>query len=43
MMESLLYPCMTATRMKLSLDGMWKFTFDRDKSGEEKNFEKGLP
>ena len=42
-MESLLYPCMTATRMKLSLDGMWKFTFDREKSGEEKSFEKGLP
>ncbi len=43
MMESLLYPCITATRMKLSLDGMWKFVFDPDKSGEEKVFDKGLP
>ncbi|WP_036611253.1 glycoside hydrolase family 2 TIM barrel-domain containing protein [Oribacterium sp. P6A1] len=42
MMESLLYPCMTATRMKLSLDGMWKFSFDREKTGEEKQWEKGL-
>ena len=42
MMESLLYPCMTATRMKLSLDGMWKFSFDREKAGEEKQWEKGL-
>lgn len=42
MMESLLYPCVTATRMKLSLDGMWKFSFDRDKKGEEKHWEKGL-
>lgn len=42
MMESLLYPCMTATRMKLSLDGMWRFSFDREKTGEDKQWEKGL-
>ncbi|SFG38158.1 glycoside hydrolase family 2 TIM barrel-domain containing protein [Oribacterium sp. WCC10] len=42
MMESLLYPCMTVTRMKLSLDGMWKFSFDREKTGEENHWEKGL-
>ncbi|WP_022758881.1 beta-glucuronidase [Butyrivibrio fibrisolvens] len=42
MIGSLLYPRMTSTRMKFSLDGMWKFTFDRDKTGYDKGFEKGL-
>ncbi len=42
MTGSLLYPRMTSTRMKLSLDGMWKFKFDRNKEGEANNWEKGI-
>ena len=41
-MESLLYPRITATRMKISLDGMWKFSFDKYKIGEQNNWTCGL-
>ncbi len=42
MIGSLLYPQMTATRMKLSLDGMWKFSLDKEKQGAEAGWANGL-
>ncbi|OON85693.1 beta-glucuronidase [Oribacterium sp. C9] len=42
MTGSLLYPRVTSSRMKLSLDGMWKFKFDEAKAGLSEGWEKGL-
>ena len=42
MIGSLLYPKMTSTRMRLSLDGMWKFTLDKEKKGEAAGFADGF-
>lgn len=42
MFESVLYPITNSTRMKISLDGMWKFSFDKDKRGEKDNWIAGL-
>ena len=43
MTESLLYPQMSQTRMKISLDGMWKFSMDQSKKGENEGWTSGLP
>lgn len=42
MTESLLYPQMSQTRMKISLDGMWKFSMDQSKKGENEGWKSGL-
>lgn len=39
-----LYPCSNAYRSKVSLDGLWKFSFDPDSAGKEEEwFKKGVP
>ena len=40
---SMLYPKNTATRRAVSLDGMWKFKFDKEEQGEREGWTKGLP
>lgn len=42
MSESLLYPKNTETRRKLSLDGLWKFKFDKENAGDKENWKDGL-
>ena len=41
--HSLLYPLNTSTRSAMRLDGMWKFQIDWDGSGDEGDWEKGVP
>lgn len=43
MEHSLLYPLNTSTRSAMRLDGMWKFQIDWDGSGDEGDWEKGVP
>lgn len=43
MANELFYPKNTLTRQAVSLDGMWKFQFDPENMGLEKNWTKGLP
>ena len=42
MYDSVLYPITNSARMKVSLDGLWKFSFDKDKKGIENNWMTGL-
>ncbi|MBP5324305.1 MAG: beta-glucuronidase [Pseudobutyrivibrio sp.] len=42
MIKSLLYPKMTSTRLCISLDGVWKFKFDENKTGESNGWASGL-
>lgn len=41
--KSLLYPCVSASRRVVSLDGMWRFSFDPKSEGVEGNWANGLP
>ena len=43
MIQSLLYPRVTATRRVISLDGMWKFQFDPKSEGVDSHWSMGLP
>lgn len=43
MIQSLLYPRVSATRRVVSLDGMWKFQFDPKSEGVEAHWTMGLP
>lgn len=38
-----LYPENTATRQVIDLSGMWKFAFDFNSEGEQKNYKDGIP
>lgn len=40
---SMLYPRMTKTRRSVSLDGMWKFSFDREERGCLDGWRNGIP
>lgn len=42
MFDSVLYPITNSTRMRISLDGMWKFSFDKEKQGHNNNWMAGL-
>lgn len=43
MSSYMLYPRNTSTRRVLSLDGMWRFSFDPEGIGTEKGWQNGLP
>lgn len=36
--KSLLYPCASAARRVISLDGMWRFEFDPESNGMDAGF-----
>lgn len=42
MNKSMLYPCTSATRRAVSLDGMWRFRFDPESCGVEQKWMNGL-
>ena len=42
MKQSLLYPRMTSVRRAVSLDGLWKFSFDPESKGVEEKWAEGL-
>ncbi|WP_026494828.1 beta-glucuronidase [Butyrivibrio sp. WCD3002] len=42
-MESLLYPIRNRFRDEMKLDGLWRFSFDREEKGEGDGWTKGLP
>ena len=42
-MESLLYPVRNRFRDERKLDGLWRFSFDREEKGESEGWTKGLP
>ncbi|MFZ2121748.1 MAG: glycoside hydrolase family 2 TIM barrel-domain containing protein, partial [Gemmiger qucibialis] len=41
--KSLLYPCASAARRVISLDGMWRFEFDPESNGMDAGWGVGLP
>ena len=41
--KSLLYPVVSTSRRVVSLDGMWRFSFDAKSEGVEANWANGLP
>lgn len=41
--KSLLYPCASAARRVISLDGMWRFEFDPESNGMDVGWGVGLP
>ena len=41
--KSLLYPCASAARRVISLDGMWRFEFDPESNGMDAGWDVGLP
>ena len=43
MQNSLLYPCASVSRRVVSLDGMWRFSFDPESKGVESDWTHGLP
>ncbi len=42
-MESMLFPCVNACRSCFLLDGLWKMQFDPEGTGEQENWQNGLP